>query len=247
MRGRLSVSGDYRKGPKEFKSGVIGMTDYILDEFGSINNFAAYMRELGQMEYQFREAKEQKQKWQAILRYYQFMKEEIDEAPLTQWATDPYGLGIADSYTPIERDAWCCIRLHGYVMYPQYPAHGYFLDFAHPKAKVAVEMDGKKWHDPERDAKRDARLRENGWLVFRIKGAECYARHTHPDDLAEKYEDNLECAEYRRAMRDWYTKTVEGVIVSVGEAYLTGEGYMSHPHADFIDESLCLHLSGGGW
>lgn len=48
----------------------------------------------------------------------------------------------------------------------------YRLDFAWPNLKIALEVDGfRHLHDPDqarRDAERDAVLRGQGWLVFRV-------------------------------------------------------------------------------
>ena len=54
----------------------------------------------------------------------------------------------------------------------QYPVADFYLDFAHPEAKVCVEIDGKEWHsDPDailRDLKRETRLAHEGWQVIRL-------------------------------------------------------------------------------
>jgi very-short-patch-repair endonuclease len=53
----------------------------------------------------------------------------------------------------------------------QHRAEGYRLDFAWPRIKVALEVDGWHHRSPEgaaRDARRDATLRAAGWLVFRV-------------------------------------------------------------------------------
>ena len=44
----------------------------------------------------------------------------------------------------------------------------YRLDFAHPYAKVNIELDGP-WHYPNLDAERDAFLRALGWRIIRIR------------------------------------------------------------------------------
>jgi hypothetical protein len=49
---------------------------------------------------------------------------------------------------------------------PGHAAH-YKLDFAHPTAKVNIELDGP-YHDPSGDEVRDLRLRALGWKVIRI-------------------------------------------------------------------------------
>jgi hypothetical protein len=53
----------------------------------------------------------------------------------------------------------------------QYQSGRYVLDFAWPKLKIAIEADGKVHrNDPnyEHDRIRDAWLRGQGWLVFRV-------------------------------------------------------------------------------
>jgi very-short-patch-repair endonuclease len=53
----------------------------------------------------------------------------------------------------------------------QYAIGPYVADFAWPKLKIALEADGSI-HRQERnyrhDQKRDAWLREQGWLIFRV-------------------------------------------------------------------------------
>lgn len=55
--------------------------------------------------------------------------------------------------------------------YQQYAVGPYTLDFAWPKFKIALEADGSahKFTDKiRRDRRRDAWLRNEGWLVFRV-------------------------------------------------------------------------------
>jgi hypothetical protein len=71
------------------------------------------------------------------------------------------------------------------VMYPQYPVGRYFVDFANPAAKVAIECDGKRWHtDKERDAQRQGEIEALGWVVYRISGRDCFT------DTVEGYDEN---------------------------------------------------------
>jgi hypothetical protein len=91
-----------------------------------------------------------------------------------EWAIDPYAWSEFISLTPIEDWLWGDIRNANVVMYPQYPEAGFFLDFANPVAKVAIECDGRAYHlDKEKDARRDAKLRASGWHVYRLTGSEC--------------------------------------------------------------------------
>lgn len=53
----------------------------------------------------------------------------------------------------------------------QFPIGRYRLDFAWPDLKIALEIDGWHHRSPEgaqRDARRDAKLRADGWLTFRV-------------------------------------------------------------------------------
>ena len=75
--------------------------------------------------------------------------------------------------TPIEREMYR--RLTGSRLKPrcQFPVGPYRIDFAFPEAKVAVEVDGSRWHrDKERDASRDRELESLGWKVIRITGSD---------------------------------------------------------------------------
>ena len=53
---------------------------------------------------------------------------------------------------------------------------GFVIDFAIPENKVAIEVDGKKWHSSEvakkKDRFKDYMLRREGWKVLRVKEEE---------------------------------------------------------------------------
>lgn len=87
-------------------------------------------------------------------------------------------------FTPIEREAWEEIQIARLRMFPQYPVLNYFLDFADPWTKVAVECDGKAFHtDVARDFTRDTQLRRHGWEVVRISGKAIWREPPADDDL----------------------------------------------------------------
>lgn len=109
--------------------------------------------------------------WNEIRTFYAKHNDAIMSERSDRYAIDPYELEV--EFTPIERAFWHDIRCKGIVMYPQYPVGGVFVDFANPVAKVAVECDGKKWHDAKKDAIRDAKLATLGWTVYRITGSDC--------------------------------------------------------------------------
>lgn len=61
----------------------------------------------------------------------------------------------------------------------QFAVGRYKLDFAWPKLLVALEVDGPHHHRPDvahKDALRDARLRELGWVILRINTGEDFER-----------------------------------------------------------------------
>lgn len=113
--------------------------------------------------------------WQLIREFYAIAKDNIETTPPNDWAIDPYSwdTGLIN-LTQIERWLWHDIRALDVVLYPQYPVGKFFVDFANPKKKVAIECDGEAFHkDKAKDGKRDAELRDLGWHVYRISGKDC--------------------------------------------------------------------------
>lgn len=113
--------------------------------------------------------------WQLIREFYAMFNEKIMAQKPNEWGIDPYAwdTGLI-RMTPIESWLWHDIRALDVVAYPQYPVGKYFVDFANPKAKVAIECDGEAYHrDKSKDADRDKKLREAGWSVYRISGKDC--------------------------------------------------------------------------
>lgn len=55
----------------------------------------------------------------------------------------------------------------------QYPMrHSFILDFAFPDKKIAIEVDGRKWHSTgvakQRDGFKNHILKQQGWAVYRF-------------------------------------------------------------------------------
>lgn len=133
---------------------------------------------------------------------------------------DPYRLDFTSDQTPIEAAVWGDLRAAGLPFYPQIPALGYFLDFADPFNRIAIECDGKEWHGAEKDVKRDARLAAAGWLVYRIPGWKCKRTMAHPRDLfTERLQAGDDEEEALQAIaahaREWYANTSEGMIEAI--------------------------------
>jgi very-short-patch-repair endonuclease len=66
-------------------------------------------------------------------------------------------------------------RPGGFKFRRQFPAQAYAIDFACLAARLGIEVDGEA-HDrgdrPSRDARRDARLESDGFMVLRIPATE---------------------------------------------------------------------------
>ncbi len=65
---------------------------------------------------------------------------------------------------------------HSKELEPQYPALGYYIDFAIVSRKIAIEIDGHDYHKTieqrTHDSKRDRALDLDGWRVIRFTGSE---------------------------------------------------------------------------
>ena len=111
----------------------------------------------------------------AIKQFYNLFTPQIMAEKQNEWGIDAYAwdTGLI-RMTMIESWLWHDIRAVDAVFYPQYPVAGFFVDFANPRAKVAIECDGAEFHqDKAKDAARDKKLIDAGWSVYRITGKDC--------------------------------------------------------------------------
>lgn len=123
-------------------------------------------------------------------------------------------------FSPIEMDAWVSLRGKCTPMYPQYPVLKYFVDFGNPHFKIAIELDGKDYHDPEKDRKRDKELFEAGWKIFRIPGSQMVRQFKAVDDFEDwEWRENFD--EVMDEMRQWLLNTGDGVIEAISRVYFT--------------------------
>lgn len=127
------------------------------------------------------------------------------------WHT-PYcnGIDFTSLMTPIEMDTWIVIRCFGrFPLYPQYPVGKYFVDFGNPYFKVAVECDGKQFHqDKEKDLNRDIDLKKLGWNVYRVTGSQCVQRiDLYVEDL-----EGWDKVEKLKSLMPAYYDSVDGLI-----------------------------------
>jgi very-short-patch-repair endonuclease len=94
--------------------------------------------------------------------------------------TAPFTVSAFDS--PIEESFWFTYRelkpreLRGLV--PQYKVGRYYIDFALPRRKIGIELDGWASHSSTtsiaHDRFRQRRLEEAGWHIIRFGGQEVY-------------------------------------------------------------------------
>lgn len=112
--------------------------------------------------------------WDQIRSHYRANKAEILAADRDEFGIDPYAWDGLICMTPIEDWMWCHCRDVGIVVYPQYPVGQFFVDFANPRARVAIECDGAAYHhDFAADRSRQQKIQSIGWTVYRFTGREC--------------------------------------------------------------------------
>lgn len=122
----------------------------------------------------------------------------------------PYDIGIdwITAFTPIEDNVWSAIRYLGLPLYPQYPIGPYFVDFADPYRRIAIEVDGRAWHkDREADERREDYIRRQHWRIYRIPGKYTYRVK---EDFVKDGELDVE---------KYSTECAEGILLSIYSVY----------------------------
>lgn len=98
-----------------------------------------------------------------------------------EFSSDIYQFPWLDYLTPIERSVLDQLRIDGtWPMWPQYPVGPYWVDFGNPEYRIAIECDGKRYHQLD-DNKRDIYLESRGWIVFHLTGRQCHQNNTMDD------------------------------------------------------------------
>jgi very-short-patch-repair endonuclease len=121
-----------------------------------------------------------KPNWEAIRRHYKALTPQILAERKDEWAVDAYTWDNIIQLTPIEDWLWVQIRSADAIFYPQYPVGRFFVDFANPVARVAIECDGAAFHmDKAKDQRRDEELAGMGWKVYRVPGNICVRDNDH--------------------------------------------------------------------
>jgi very-short-patch-repair endonuclease len=146
--------------------------------------------------------------------YFKMLKD-VRQAYIQNWngrrRQDPYKFGDWFRYlTPIEHNVWNDIRYLGLPFYPQFPVGKYYIDFADPFEKIALEIDGKIHQDPEvalRDADKTKFLNSKGWRVVRIPGWKTF--RGRKDYL------NDDCDHYGEVVDQYYTNTAQAILEEI--------------------------------
>jgi len=157
---------------------------------------------------------------------------------------DPYQLDFTGYSTHIEDYAWQAIRGYGVPMFPQFPVLNFFIDYANPFKKIGIECDGKQWHDPVKDAKRDAKLEAQGWTIYRIEGWKCKKIMAEPwesflNDDGERF--NFENPMHLKYAEEWFTTTSDGIILSIGLNHFENGFALNENYWRFIEQTLSMH------
>jgi hypothetical protein len=196
-----------------------------------------FLTRLGALCFPVRVGQEQRMnKWDQIRRAYDEHMPEILEARSRglRHRTDPYFIDWIPIFTPIEEYAWHDIRSLALPLYPQFPLAGVFLDFADPRFKIGVELDGAAYHDAVTDRRRDERLCSFGWRVFRVKGRESLPSRQEPFELRSQ----VSPGEYHDALVEWGSRWSEGFFWALGEYYYS-------EHARQLERNAALNILSG--
>lgn len=179
-------------------------------------------------------------KLQTIRNYYKCHQEEIikwnTKHPNTLYRSYPYDWD--DVFTPIERQAWNSMRCKGRIcLYPQYPALNFYLDFGNPLKKIGLEIDGKEWHNIEKDKIRDKILQSDGWKIYRVSGSQM-----NNDNYTSLYDYDINEYEqhaYMNHIRQWIYNTGDGVIEAIKVIHFDGNIPIMYDLEDWFRE-LCV-------
>lgn len=91
-------------------------------------------------------------------------------------------LEYSKTESPIERVMFRLLTNNGFYPQTQVPCGKYRIDLV-ILGKIALECDGKQWHSsPQQkahDKRKDAFLRENGYIVLRFTGRDIYRRQKY--------------------------------------------------------------------
>ena len=141
-------------------------------------------------------------------------------------------------FTPIEKAVWIELQSLSLPFWPQYPISKFFVDFADPIKKIVIECDGKH-HTREADRPREKIIRDLGWKIFRVTGAECL-RAIDPQSLERDYKDQvIDGDQYLERMREYFLTTSTGVLSAISWSLYGIKPWFFFEK--FMSETLDLH------
>lgn len=150
---------------------------------------------------------------------------------------DPYVRNWLPEFSPIEHNVWSDIRGNGVPFYPQIPVARFFLDFACPMLKIAIECDGKEFHDIEKDAARDEELGSLGWTVYRLQGHECKRMIECPWFMDKEVDHD-----YFEQLQEWFFSTSAGLVYCLKQKFFAKElDKFAAEHVGYIAHTLSMH------
>lgn len=119
--------------------------------------------------------------------------------------------------TPIEVRLLTAMRDSSLTPEVQFGIGRYRVDFAFPGQRLAIEADGRAWHDAERDAARDAHLETLGWQTLRFTGSEIYRdAQGVTDRIIRALEDRADTVSYTELppepRRSWWRRFVDWLL-----------------------------------
>lgn len=164
--------------------------------------------------------------WQERLTAIRVMYREYERLDIDFPNVDPYSLGLHDLMTPIEWDLWKDLRQTARCRFlPQYPVGRFTLDFADIDNRLAIESDGKAYHDPARDKARDQELFDkHGWRVFRVTGAETRRVLPSPAEFIANHSERVGAPpsynEIDEASAAYFMTTSAGVVRAIRDVFI---------------------------
>lgn len=131
--------------------------------------------------------------------------------------------------TPIEHMLLTALGARQLRPRVQYGVDLFRLDFAFPERRLAVEADGREWHDKARDAARDAVLASRGWNVMHFSGSDIYRDAEACAAAVEaRYNDVARVLDYTEPLprrRGWWQRLLDLLRRSRSIAHEDGGTY----------------------
>ncbi|WP_162427684.1 DUF559 domain-containing protein [Pontibacter pudoricolor] len=177
------------------------------------------------IKYEFNQLEKITDKWGFIRQMYMELMPEIISAARRDIAIpiSPYFLDWSSHFSPIEFHAWCSIRAMRIALYPQFPLFNYFVDFANPYLRIGLELDGKDYHDVDKDKQRDELLYKFGWKIFRVQGKETNTEYKESGEIESDYIDFQDENQRYNDLSNWLLNTSDGVINALRIVYFEKE------------------------